>query len=152
MEKYHENNIQKNYVKIVDDMKPKPMTRYLYQMKIIDKDDKEEIFSKTTSQDMNEALLSALKKGGPEAFPEFVKGLQERQPSLACMLLKEGKSTKNNNHYMQLPATKLEEIYFSKRARLPVGILKSDGFLRGPDLPISDHVDSNTFVTFCHFV
>ena len=90
MKEYHKNILRKHYVNLLEEFEPKPVIRYLHQTKIIDEDDFEEISSRKTRQDMNEALLSTLMRGLPEAFIEFVKGLQGKQPGLAGMLLQEG--------------------------------------------------------------
>ena len=87
MEKEHEEILQSHTVKLTDNLEPKPLVLYLYEKDIIDRRDREEILSKETRYDMSEALLFKLMRKGPEAFPELVKGLEENQPFLACILL-----------------------------------------------------------------
>lgn len=44
-----------------------------------------------TRRNKNKALLIKLRKvEDPNAFSEFVNGLEKEQPHLACILLKEG--------------------------------------------------------------
>lgn len=87
MEKEHEEILQSHTVKLTNNLEPKPLILYLYEKDIIDRRDREEILSKETRYDMSEALLFKLTRKGPEAFPELVKGLEENQPFLACILL-----------------------------------------------------------------
>ena len=91
MRECHEHILQKLIVELVKDLEPEPLLLHLYQKGIIDQDDMDEIRSKKIRKDVNEDLIFKLMRRGPEAFPNLVKGLQRKQPFLACSLLKEGK-------------------------------------------------------------
>ena len=88
--KRHNEILQGNYMTFVEEIEPRPAINYLYQVKTLDDYDKEEILSRPTRQDKNEALLYKLKLKGPNAFLEFVAGLEIRQSHLAFILVKEG--------------------------------------------------------------
>lgn len=88
--KRHNEILQRNYVKFVEEIEPRHAINYLYQVKTLDDYDKEEILSRPTRQDKNETLLYKLKLKGPNAFLEFVAGLEIRQSHLAFILVKEG--------------------------------------------------------------
>ena len=88
--KRHNEILQGNYMTFVEEIEPRPAINYLYQVKTLDDHDKEEILSRPTRQDMNEALLYKLKLKGPNAFLEFVAGLEIGQSHLAFILVKEG--------------------------------------------------------------
>lgn len=83
--------LQQFHMKLRADTDPEPVTNYLYQAKIIDEYALEEILSMQTRRNKNKALLIKLRKvEDPNAFSEFVNGLEKEQPHLACILLKEG--------------------------------------------------------------
>ena len=88
--KRHNKILQGNYMTFVEEIEPRPAINYLYQVKTLDDHDKDEILSRPTRQDMNEALLYKLKLKGPNAFLEFVAGLEIGQSHLAFILVKEG--------------------------------------------------------------
>lgn len=88
--KRHNEILQGNYMTFVEEIEPRPAINYLYQVKTLDDHDKEEILSRPTRQDMNEALLYKLKLKGPNAFLEFVAELEIGQSHLAFILVKEG--------------------------------------------------------------
>ena len=88
--KRHNEILQGNYMTFVEEIEPRPAINYLYQVKTLDDYDKEEILSRPTRQDKNEALLYKLKLKGPNAFLEFVAGLEIGQSHLAFILVKEG--------------------------------------------------------------
>ena len=90
MKECHKSILQRLTLELVNNLEPEPLLLYLYQKKIIDKDDKEEIQSWNVRKYVSEALISKLMLKGPEAFPELVEGLQQKQPFLACSLWKEG--------------------------------------------------------------
>lgn len=88
--KRHNEILLRNYIKFVEEIEPRPAINYLYQVKTLDDYDKEEILSRPTRQDKNETLLYKLKLKGPNAFLEFVAGLEIRQSHLAFILVREG--------------------------------------------------------------
>lgn len=92
MQKYHKEILQMHFEKLVEDLEPNPVMRYLYGKSIISEEDMDAIRSNDTRYEKNEALLLQLKGKGPDAFKRLVEGLQKNQPSLADLLLKEGKS------------------------------------------------------------
>lgn len=88
--KRHNEILQGNHMTFVEEIDPRPAINYLYQVKTLSGYDKAEILSRPTRQDMNEALLDKLKLKGPNAFLEFVAGLEIEQSHLAFILVKEG--------------------------------------------------------------
>ena len=90
MRKYHKEILRKHFGKLVEDVEPNPVMRYLYEKGIIKEEDMEAIQSRDTRYKMNEALLLQLKRKGPDAFKRLVEALQKNQPSLADILLDEG--------------------------------------------------------------
>lgn len=92
MQVYHEEILQTCFEKLVEDLEPNPVMRYLYQKGIITEEDMDAIRSNDTRYKMNDALILQLKRKGPNAFKRFVEGLQKNQPFLADILLAEGKT------------------------------------------------------------
>lgn len=92
MQVYHEEILQTCFEKLVEDLEPNPVMRYLYQKGIITEENMDAIRSNDTRYKMNDALILQLKRKGPNAFKRFVEGLQKNQPFLADILLAEGKT------------------------------------------------------------
>lgn len=92
MQVYHEEILQTCFEKLVEDLEPNPVMRYLYQKGIITEEDMDAIRSNDTRYKMNDALILQLNRKGPNAFKRFVEGLQKNQPFLADILLDEGKT------------------------------------------------------------
>ena len=90
MRKYHKKILRKHFERLVEDIEPNPVMRYLYEKGIIKEEDMEAIQSKDTRNEMNVGLLLLLKRKGPDAFKRLVEALQKNQPSLAGILLDEG--------------------------------------------------------------
>ena len=90
MRECHKHILQRLIVELVKDLEPEPLLLYLYQKEVIDEDDKDEIRSWKVRKDASEALIFKLMKKGPQAYPKLVDGLENKQPFLACALLKEG--------------------------------------------------------------
>ena len=90
MKEYHKLILQRLNEELVEDLDPEKLLRYLFHKEVIDVDDMDEIRSWRVRKDVSEALIHKLMRKGPEAFPELVEGLQQKQPFLACLLLKEG--------------------------------------------------------------
>ena len=90
MKERHKLILQRLIEELVKDLDPEKLLRYLFQKEVIDVDDMDEIRSWKVRKDVSEALIHKLMRKGPEAFPELVEGLQNKQPFLACLLLKEG--------------------------------------------------------------
>ena len=90
MQKYHKEILRKHFERLVDDIEPDPVMRYLYEKGIIKEEDMETIQSKDTRNKMNVALLLQLKRKGPDAFKRLVEALQKYQPSLAGILSDKG--------------------------------------------------------------
>ena len=90
MRKYHKKILRKPFERLVEDIEPNPVMRYLYEKGIIKEEDMEVIQSKDTRNKMNVGLLLLLKRKGPDAFKRLVEALQKYQPSLAGILLDEG--------------------------------------------------------------
>ena len=92
MQVYHEEILQTCFEKLVEDLEPNPVMRYLYQKGIITEEDMDAIRSNDTRYKINDALILQLNRKGPNAFKRFVEGLQKNQPFLADILLDEGKT------------------------------------------------------------
>ena len=92
MQMYHEEILQTCFNKLLKDLEPDPVMRYLYEKGIITKDDMAAIRSNATRYEKNEALILQLDRKGPDAFKRFVEGLQKNQSFLANILLDEGKT------------------------------------------------------------
>ena len=90
MRECHKHILQRLIVDLVKNLEPEPLLLYLYHKEVIDEYDKDEIRSWKVPKDKSEALIFKLMKKGPQAFPKLVDGLQNKQPFLACALLKEG--------------------------------------------------------------
>ena len=90
MRECHKHILQRHSVELVKDLEPEPQLLYLYQKEVIDEDDMDEIRSCKVRKNMSEALIFKLMKKGPQAFPKLIDGLENKQPFLACVLLKEG--------------------------------------------------------------
>lgn len=80
MQVYHEEILQTCFEKLVEDLEPNPVMRYLYQKGIITEEDMDAIRSNDTRYKMNDALILQLNRKGPNAFKRFVEGLQKNQP------------------------------------------------------------------------
>lgn len=92
MQVYHGEILQTCFVKLVEELEPDAVMRYLYEKGIITEDDMEDIRSNGTRCKMNEALILLLKRKGPNAFKRLVEGMQKNQAYLADILLDEGKT------------------------------------------------------------
>lgn len=90
MQTYQKEIIRKHFERLVEDVEPDPVMRYLYENGIIKEEDMEAIRSKDTRNKMNDALLLQLMRKGPDAFKRLVEALQKNQPFLADILLDEG--------------------------------------------------------------
>ena len=90
MQKYQKEILRKHFDRLVEDVEPDPVMRYLYEKGIIKEEDMEAIRSKDTRRKMNDALLLQLTRKGPDAFKRLVEALQKNQPFLADILLDEG--------------------------------------------------------------
>lgn len=90
MRKHHKEILRKHFERLVEDIEPNPVMRFLYEKGIIKEEDMEAIQSKDTRNEMNVALLLQLKRKGPDAFKRLVEALQKNQPSLAGILLHKG--------------------------------------------------------------
>ena len=90
MQTYQKEIIRKHFERLVEDVEPDPVMRYLYENGIIKEEDMEAIRSKDTRYKMNDALLLQLMRKGPDAFKRLVEALQKNQPFLADILLDEG--------------------------------------------------------------
>ena len=90
MRECHKHILQRHSVELVNDLEPEPQLLYLYHKEVIDEDDMDEIRSWKVRKNKSEALIFKLMKKGPQAFSTLVDGLQNKQPFLACSLLKEG--------------------------------------------------------------
>ena len=86
----HKHILQRLIVELLKDLEPEPLLVYLYHKEVIDEDDMDEIQSCRVRKNMSEALIFKLMRKGPQAFSKLVDGLQNKQPFLACALLKEG--------------------------------------------------------------
>lgn len=86
MQNNHRQILRKHFGRLVEDVEPNPVLRYLYEKGIIKEEDMEAIRSRGTRKQMNEALLLQLKRKGPDAFKRLVEALQKNQPSLAILL------------------------------------------------------------------
>lgn len=89
MRECHRHILQRFIVELVKNLEPEPLLLHLYQKEVIDEDDMDEIRSWKVRKDRSEALIFKLMKKGPQAFSKLVDGLQNKQPFLACSLLKE---------------------------------------------------------------
>jgi len=78
-------------VSLVKDLEPEKLFPYLIQEGIMTSGDKERINKIDKRKRQSEEFLSILPARGPRAYQEFVKALEEKQPCLACILLREGR-------------------------------------------------------------
>ena len=92
MQMYHEGILQTRFKKLVKDLEPDQVMRYLYAKGIITEDDMDAIRSNATRCEKNEALILQLNRKGPDIFKRLVEGLPENQPFFADILLDEGKT------------------------------------------------------------
>ena len=90
MQKYRKEILRKHFERLVEDIEPNPVMRYLYEKCIFKEEDMEAIQSKDTRNKMNVALLLQLKRKSPDAFKRLVEALQKYQPSLAGILSDKG--------------------------------------------------------------
>ena len=90
MQKCHKEILRKHFERLVEDIDPNPVMRYLYEKGIIKEEDMEAIQSKDTRNEMNVGLLLLLKRKGPDAFKRLVEALQKNQPPLADILSDKG--------------------------------------------------------------
>ena len=90
MRECHRDILRRFIVELVKNLEPEPLLLHLYQKKVIDEDDMDDIRSCKVRKDRSEVLIFKLMKKGPQAFSKLVDGLQNKQPFLACSLLKEG--------------------------------------------------------------
>ena len=90
MQKYHREILRQHFGRLVEDVEPNPVLRYLYEKDIFKEEEMEAIQSKDTRNKMNEALLLQLKRKGPDAFERLFEALQQNQPVLAHILLDKG--------------------------------------------------------------
>ena len=90
MQKNDRQILRKHFRRLVEDVQPNPVLRYLYEKDIIKEEDMEAIRSRDTRNQMNEALLIQLNRKGPDAFKRLVEALRENQPSLADILSDKG--------------------------------------------------------------
>ena len=91
MEEKQRDLLSKCHVPLVKDLVPKKLFPHLIQEEVMTSDDKERINKIDKRKRQSEEFLSILPKRGPRAYQEFVKALEEKQPSLACILLREGR-------------------------------------------------------------
>ena len=76
---------------LAKDLVPKKLLPHLIQEGILSLDDKERINQIDKRKHQSEELLKILTSRGPHAYQELVNALKENQPSLACILLREGR-------------------------------------------------------------
>jgi len=89
MEEKHRNILRRCHVSLVEDLEPEKLFHYLMQEGIMTSGDKERINKIDKRKRQSEEFLSILPARGPRAYQEFVKALEEKQPCLACILLRE---------------------------------------------------------------
>ena len=70
---------------LVTDLELEKLKHHLLHLNIIDENDEAKIRWRKTRKGMNEALLTTLTEPVNKAVRTLVEGLQEYQPSLACM-------------------------------------------------------------------
>lgn len=91
MEEDHKAVIQNNYGQLLDDLEPKAIMSYLFQKNVITSENMETINSRKSRSSKGNELLQILMRSGPDAFPNFIAGLQKtKKPWLALLLLEEG--------------------------------------------------------------
>lgn len=90
MQNNHRQILRKHFRRLVEDVEPDPVLRYLYEKGIIKEEDMEAIRSRGTRNQMNEALLIQLNRKGSDAFKRLVEALRENQRSLADILSGKG--------------------------------------------------------------
>lgn len=91
MEEDHKAVIQNNFGKLLEDLDPKAIMRYLFEKKVITSENVDTIKSKKSRLSKGDELLHILMRSGPDAFPKFIAGLREtKKPWLALLLLEEG--------------------------------------------------------------
>lgn len=91
MEEKHIDILRRRHVVLVRNLEPRKLFAHLIQERVMTPDDQEGINKIPTRGSQSEEFLSILPTRGPTAYPEFVKALEEKQPFLACILLREGR-------------------------------------------------------------
>ncbi|XP_020629991.1 caspase-2-like [Orbicella faveolata] len=85
----HRNILRRCHASLVKDLEPKKLFPHLIQEGIMTSDDTKRINKIDKRKRQSQEFLSILPARGPRAYQEFVKALEEKQPSLACILLRE---------------------------------------------------------------
>lgn len=91
MEEKHIDILTRRHVVLVRNLEPWKLFAHLIQERVMTPDDQEGMNDIPTRGRRSEKFLSILPARGPTAYPEFVKALEEKQPFLACILLREGR-------------------------------------------------------------
>ena len=91
MEEKHKDILTRCHKSLVKDLVPKKLLPHLIQEGILSLDEKERINQIDKRKRQSEELLRILPSSGPRAYEELVNALEEKQPSLACILLREGR-------------------------------------------------------------
>ena len=103
MEEKHRDLLRRCHVRLVEDLVPKKLFPHLIQEGIMTSDDKERINQIDKRKRQSKEFLSILQTRGPHAYQEFMMALEEKQPFLACILLREGR-------YI-IPSPKMSMVY-----------------------------------------
>ena len=90
MEEKHKDILKRCYVPLMKDLEPKKLFAHLIQERVMTSDDKERISKIDKRKRQSEEFMNILLRRGPRAYQEFVKALEDKQPFLACILLREG--------------------------------------------------------------
>lgn len=90
MEEKHMEILTRRRVALVKDLVPEKIFAHLIQVGVMTSDDQERINKIDKRRSHSKEFLSTLRARGPRAYEEFVKALEEKQPFLACILLREG--------------------------------------------------------------
>ena len=76
---------------LAKDLVPNKLLPHLIQEGILSLDDKERISQIDKRKRQSEELMRILPSRGPRAYQELLNALEEKQPSLAYILLREGR-------------------------------------------------------------
>lgn len=90
MEDEHRDLLQKHRTSLEKDLEPAKVASQLFSKGIFSADDKDEVTSKATTFEKNEALLDKLPRKGPKAFNTFCDVLKDIGATHLEQLLRPG--------------------------------------------------------------
>lgn len=91
MEGKHRDALIKCHEALVQDLEPDDVLPHLIQRGVLNSDHKERIKNMATQKDRSKELLRILPTRGARGYGVFMEALEETQPFLALILLREGR-------------------------------------------------------------